>query len=128
RVRSYLFANCSQCHQPGGTSQAIWDARLTTTTASAGIVNGTLLDNLTDSNNRVIKPAFTSNSVLLTRLSTPGLLRMPPLDSTVLDTNAISLVSRWITNDLPSYQTFADWQIAKFGATNALNAAASSDP
>ena len=53
---------------------------------------------------------------------------MPPLDSTVLDTNGINLISRWITNDLPGYQSFADWQLAKFGSTNAPNAAPTADP
>jgi len=38
------------------------------------------------------------------------------------------LLSRWITNGLPGYQSFADWQIAKFGSTNAPNAAATADP
>jgi len=31
RARSFLAANCSQCHQPGGAAQrAVWDARITT--------------------------------------------------------------------------------------------------
>ena len=53
---------------------------------------------------------------------------MPPLDSTVLDTNALNLLSSWITNDLPQFQSFADWQIAHFGSTNAPNAAPDADP
>src|SRR5262249_40381386 len=107
---------------------ALWDARIATITASAGLVDGPLMDVLGDSNNRVLKPGSINNSALLTRISTPGLLRMPPLDSTVLDTNGISLLSRWVTNDLPAYQAFADWQLARFGSTNAPNAAATSDP
>jgi hypothetical protein len=31
------------------------------------------------------------------------------------------LLSAWITNDLPAYQTFANWQIANFGSSNAAN-------
>jgi hypothetical protein len=76
----------------------------------------------------VIKPAAPANSMMLTRISTPGPLRMPPIGSNLLDTNAINLLSAWITNDLPSYQTFADWQLAVFGSTNDPNAAASADP
>src|SRR6267378_4086813 len=37
RVHSYLAANCAQCHQPGGSGQALWDARITTPTVQAGI-------------------------------------------------------------------------------------------
>jgi len=128
RARSYLAANCSQCHQPGGTSQALWDSRITSITASAGLVNGPLLDNGGNLNNRVLAPGSIPNSMMLTRISTPGLLRMPPLDSNVLDTNGISLLSAWVTNTMPSYQTFADWQIANFGSNNAPNTAANADP
>jgi len=128
RVRSYLAANCSQCHQAGGSAPALWDARITVPTQSAGIINGELRDNFGDTNNVVIKPGSLANSVLFTRISTPGSLRMPPLASTVLDTQAIALVAAWITNDLPSFQTFSDWQLAHFGSTNDGNAAVSSDP
>src|SRR5438874_777408 len=43
RVRSYLAATCSHCHEPGGLAHALWDARISTTTANAGIINGTLV-------------------------------------------------------------------------------------
>jgi hypothetical protein len=113
RVRSYLAANCSQCHQPNGTAKGLWDARITTPTALAGLVNGTLLNNLGDTNNAVLTPGSLSNSVMLTRLSTPGSLRMPPVGSNLLDTNAIDLLSAWITNDLPLWQPFPDGQLAE---------------
>jgi len=45
RVRSYLAANCSQCHRPGTGIQAAWDARLTTTLPNANILNGNLYNN-----------------------------------------------------------------------------------
>jgi hypothetical protein len=128
RARSYLAANCAQCHQPGGSARGFWDARLTTATDQAGLVNGALVNYLGDTNNAVLEPGSLSNSVMLTRISTPGSLRMPPLATTLLDTNAIELLSAWITNDLPAYQTFPDWQIAHFGATNAPNSAAAADP
>jgi len=38
---------------------------------------------------------------------------MPPLASTVLDTNAIDLLSAWITNDLPSWQPFPGSETAQ---------------
>jgi len=128
RVRSYLAANCANCHQPGGSALALWDGRIATPTFAAGIINGALINHGGDTNNHVVTPGALDHSVLLTRLAMPGPLRMPPLDSSVTDTQAIALVSAWITNDLPSYQSFADWQIAKFGSTNAADAAATADP
>jgi glucose/arabinose dehydrogenase len=118
RVRSYLAANCQQCHQPGGTALGLWDARIENSLPLAGLVNGTLLNNLGDPGNRVVAPADPVHSVLLTRISENGALRMPPLASNLLDTNAIGLVTGWI-NSLINYQTFSQWQVAHFGSTNA---------
>jgi hypothetical protein len=52
---------------------------------------------------------------------------MPPLSTSLLDTQAIALVSAWITDDLPGNQTFPEWQVAHFGATNAPNAGRNDD-
>ena len=128
RVRSYFAANCSQCHQGPGTVQAaLWDARLGTPTAQAGIINGPLVSDGGDTSNHVITPGSLAHSMLLTRISTRGQNQMPPLDSTVVDTQAVALVSSWITNDLPSWQSFEDWQIANFGSTNAPGTLADDD-
>lgn len=123
RVRSYLAANCVQCHQPGGSALALWDARITTPTTAAGIINGPLLNTLGDSENRVVKPGSLTHSMLLSRIAIRGPGQMPPLATTVVDAEAVALLSEWITNDLPDYQSFADWQIAAFGSTNAPEAA-----
>ncbi len=120
RVRSYLAANCAQCHQPGGPALGNWDARLENPLSASGIVNGTLVNNLGDTNNRVVVPNDPAHSVLLARISTNGSLRMPPFASSVIDTQSINLVKNWITNGLASYQTYEHWQIAYFGSTNAL--------
>ena len=66
-----------------------------------------LANNFGNTNNRVIVPGSVSNSMLLTRVSTRGLSQMPPLASTVVDTQAIALLSRWITNDLANGWTNA---------------------
>ena len=128
RVHSYLTANCAQCHQPGGPSVAAWDARISTPLSQAGIINGILNNDGGDANNRVVAPGSLPHSMMLTRISKRGPGQMPPLDSTMLDTDAINLLSAWITNNLPNYQSFADWQTAHFGSTNAPNAAADADP
>lgn len=128
RARSYLAANCVQCHQPAGTAQALWDARITTRTADAGLVDGALINSGGDTNSRVLAPGDIANSVLLARISLRGVGQMPPLASTLVDTQGVALLAAWITNDLPAFQTFADWQIAWFGSTNSPAAAASADP
>jgi uncharacterized repeat protein (TIGR03806 family) len=102
RARSFLAANCSQCHQPGGAAQrANWDARITTPTASAGLVKGIPADNFGSTSNFIIAPQSPGNSILLTRISTRDLaslpsIQMPPLDSTLVDTQDVQLVSNWI--------------------------------
>lgn len=128
RARSYLNANCVQCHQPAGTSQALWDARIATKTAGAKLVNGALINNLGDTNNRVIVPGSLSNSVLLTRISTRGPGQMPPLATSLVDTQGVALIAAWITNDLPSFLSFTDWQLAQFGSTNSPEAGPLADP
>jgi glucose/arabinose dehydrogenase len=104
RVRSYLSANCVQCHQPGGAGpqQANWDARITTPLASQGIINGPLVDNIEDTNNRVVKPGSLTNSVLYYRVANLGEDHMPPLATSVINTQAVALLSQWIANGLVS--------------------------
>jgi len=99
-VRSYLSANCAQCHQPGGAALGSWSASITNFTADAGLIHGPLNNDFGNTNNRVIVPGSLSNSMLLTRISTRGPGQMPPLASSVLDAGAINLLREWITNDL----------------------------
>ena len=130
RVRSYLAANCVQCHQPGpgGVPASLWDARITTPGPQTGIIDGALYDNGGNPANRVIKPGSLANSTLFNRVLTPGADHMPPLATSVINTQAVALLSAWITNGLSNYQSFADWQIVHFGATNAPGAAMFADP
>jgi uncharacterized repeat protein (TIGR03806 family) len=99
RSRSFLAVNCAQCHQPAGTvSQANWDARITTPTALAGLINGALINNLGSTSNFVIAPHLPTNSVLLTRLATRGAnsIQMPPLATALVDITATNLITQWI--------------------------------
>jgi len=127
RVRSYLASNCVQCHQPGGPAIGFWDARIFTPLSQSGIINGELHQLGTNSDSRVVVPGSLGNSMLLSRISIRGPGQMPPIASALHDTNAINLVSEWITNALANYQSFADWQIAKFVSTNAPSAAPDAD-
>ena len=96
RARSYLDANCAQCHQPGGTAPSTWDARASTPLSLAGIINGALAVNGGNSANRVIVPGDTTRSQLHARLSGTGVARMPPLATSERDLAGESLLAQWI--------------------------------
>lgn len=122
RVRSYLAANCVHCHQPGGIMSALWDARLSTPGPLNGIVNGELNNSFGNTNHRVIVPGSLANSVLFQRVAHFGPNHMPPLATSVINTEAVELLSAWITNELSGYRSYADWQLTYFNSTSAPNA------
>lgn len=129
RVRSYLAANCFQCHQPGGSGWGQFDARFFTPLSATKLIHGTLNNPVGNPGSVVAHPGRPDLSMLLARISTLETgRRMPPVGSSVLDTQAIALVSRWLTNDLVSYRTFAQWQVEHFGSTNLPTAQAQADP
>jgi uncharacterized repeat protein (TIGR03806 family) len=128
RVRSYLAANCVQCHQPAGSGQALWDARLSTPGFQNGIINGALNNNSGNPANRVIVPGSLENSILFQRIANLGPGHMPPLATSVLDAEAIQLLAAWITNDLPAHVSYESWQTNFFGGTNSPLAERLADP
>ena len=128
RVRSYLSENCVQCHQPGGSGLQSWDARPWLTLDQTHLIHGSLTNNGGDPLNQLVVPGDTNHSVILQRVAGNGFSRMPPLATHQLDLNAINLLESWISGELTNYQSFADWQIAHFGSTNAPAAAAWADP
>jgi uncharacterized repeat protein (TIGR03806 family) len=113
RVRSYLFANCGQCHQPGVNIYADWDARITTPLTAASIVWGPLR-NSSGPDDKVVTPGSTATSALIKRMTSLGKDRMPPLATSVIDQQAVNLISDWITQDLPQFQTYEAWAADKF--------------
>ena len=127
RVRSYFAVNCSQCHQPGGPASGNWDARSTVEMDSAALINGPLLNNYGDTANRFVVPGDATHSIALKRLNgIPS--RMPPVGSNVVDQGAIDLITAWLTNDLPTRQSFSQWQVAKFGDPVPAQAGPTEDP
>ncbi len=102
RVRSYLDANCAQCHRPGGGVQANFDARFDTPLANQGIIYGVVQNSQGISNALVIAPVDLSHSLLYLRDNNVGTpLQMPPLAKNVIDTNYIAVLSAWITSLVP---------------------------
>jgi glucose/arabinose dehydrogenase len=128
RVRSFLAVNCSQCHQPGGTATGYWDARATTPTDLANLIDGNLVNDLADTSNKWCKSSGDlAHSMILKRLAGNGVQRMPPLGTNERNLEAEQLLSDWITT-LPGRRTFAQWQVQYFGATPGPEAAPNADP
>lgn len=109
RVRSYLAVNCSQCHRPGGVPRARWDARSSIPLEAMGILGQKESVPIGSSPQPLLTPGDLSQSFLYKRIAEAGANHMPPLGSLRLHTNAIQLVARWITNDLPRRETFDTW-------------------
>jgi glucose/arabinose dehydrogenase len=116
RARSYLSANCVQCHQPGGPAPTQFDTRLQIPTRQANLIDGQLSRPGANTNSRVLKRGSIELSMIHSRMSATGPDRMPPLGSSVPDPDALRLFSAWITNDLPRFETYPEWRQRMFAA------------
>ncbi len=128
RARSYLEANCAFCHQPGAATQSYWDARSVIPGSQNGIIDGPLINNRGNPSNRVVAPGSLAQSSLFQRVANLGGGHMPPLSTSVINTEAVELLAAWITNELSGYVSYATWQANYFGDTNAPAAAPLADP
>jgi uncharacterized repeat protein (TIGR03806 family) len=97
RARSYLHSNCAMCHQPGGTGGGSLDLRMSTSLAATGLCNqAPLVGNLGLINPVLLEPGAPDNSILVLRMESLDITRMPPLGSNRVDTRAVAVVREWI--------------------------------
>ena len=97
RARSYLHANCAQCHRPGGPTRATIDLRFDRTFLQTGLCNGApLAGDVGQPGAKLLVPGNPAQSVLTKRLGGGPAIRMPPLASRVVDTNGTQLVEAWV--------------------------------
>jgi len=95
RARSYLDANCSNCHRPNGTV-AYFDARYDTPLAKQGLVGGRVLIDERIDGARVIAPNDIWRSILFMRADTTEPFKMPPLARNTVDERGMKLLREWI--------------------------------
>lgn len=101
RARSYLHANCAQCHVPAGGGNAQFDLSFgksleKTKTVSAAPLHHTF--EIPDA--QLIAPGEPQRSVLLERMIRRGAGQMPQLATNLPDQQAIELIRNWI-RELP---------------------------
>lgn len=97
RARSYLDANCSQCHRPNGV-RANFDARFVTPLANQGLIAGSILAPFSSSPESPILPGDLTHSVAYFRANRVGTYQMPPLAKNVVDASAMQVLGNWINS------------------------------
>ncbi len=95
RARSYLDANCAQCHRPKGTV-AYFDARYDTPLADQNLIDGPVLIDERIDGSRVIAPNDIWRSILYLRTDTTEAFKMPPLARMTIDEQGMKLLRQWI--------------------------------
>ncbi len=106
RVRSYIDANCSQCHRPTGPGPS-FDARYDTALTNQNLINGSVIASLGVDNARVVAPDDIWRSMLYQRADSLATgVKMPPLARNLVDTNAMATLAEWI-NSLPGTPALA---------------------
>ena len=100
RARSYLAANCSQCHRPNSVARANFDARYETPLFLQNILNGQVNELLGTAGAHVISPGSLSQSILYRRIDSVDTIKMPPLARNRIDDDAVGTFAQWI-NSLP---------------------------
>ncbi len=97
RARSYLHANCAQCHVEAGGGNAQMELEFTTALEGMRVVDVKPVHHTFNlPNARLVAPAHPERSVLLYRMSHRGEGHMPPLATSLVDDEAVRVIAEWI--------------------------------
>ena len=98
RARSYLAANCSNCHRPGGPTPVNLDLRVDVLPAA---MNALGVPSISVPGAIRIDPGRKESSVLWDLMGRLDSVRMPPLGSSVIDEIGLDAVGEWIDAGAP---------------------------
>ncbi|HUG70197.1 MAG TPA: PQQ-dependent sugar dehydrogenase, partial [Pirellulaceae bacterium] len=96
RARSYLHANCSMCHHPGGNAIVSFYMNRDLPFDKLNTDKGTGIGTFGIHNAKLIVPGDPYRSVVTYRMSKLGYARMPYIGSQVVDSAGVALVAKWI--------------------------------
>ncbi len=103
RVRSYLHANCAQCHVGAGGGNSQMDLDFAKPIATGKVINALPVhDKFKIRNARIVAPGDPGRSVLLKRIGLRGRGQMPQLATVRVDRTAVDLLTRWIRSLPPA--------------------------
>jgi len=135
RARSYLHANCANCHRPGGPGQGPMDFRFQTSLEDIGACdvspeNG----DLGVAGAMILKPGDHSTSVMSLRMNTTGGDRMPPLGTQIVDPDGTGTIDQWISsltsclnNQVPTASAGSDQSVDEGAVVSLSGSGADSD-
>jgi len=115
RARSYLDANCAQCHRPGGTVAA-FDARYDTPLEHQGLIDAPVLIDEGIDRPRVISPHDIWRSIAYMRMNTSGDIKMPPVARETIDQGGVQLLNAWISS-MPGRSVLSPPVMSPLGGT-----------
>ncbi len=102
RARSYLHANCAQCHVEAGGGNSAFSIDIVRGESQMNLISAVPRhDRFGIPNAALIAPGAPERSILYHRLTTSERGRMPPLGSAVVDPQAASLIRAWILDLAP---------------------------
>ncbi|MFM2095492.1 MAG: hypothetical protein RIS70_2616 [Planctomycetota bacterium] len=96
RARSYLYANCAQCHVSAGGGNAQLELDYTVPLEKTKLLEPPLHHRFGIEQARVVAPGDPERSVLLRRVSQRGPGQMPQLATAVVDAAAVAMLEEWI--------------------------------
>ena len=103
RARSFLTANCAHCHLRGGGGSVPLELEYSHADEAINAINTDPTQGRFDMNGaKVIAPGDPYRSVLLFRLASTGMGRMPKLTTHDSDPNGIRLIHDWIQSMSPN--------------------------